>query len=73
VAFLECGLTYKQTSLSQLDMDFLEGRNYNAEEIMAVYKVPKSELGLYKQISFATVKTMDQVFWTKTIILKFCY
>jgi phage portal protein BeeE len=59
VALLECGLTYKQTSLSQLDMDFLEGRNYNAEEIMAVYKVPKSELGLYEQISFATVKTMD--------------
>jgi HK97 family phage portal protein len=70
VALLEGGLTYKQTGISQRDMDFLEGRKYNREEIMAVYKVPKSELGLYEQINFATAKTMDRVFWTKTLLPK---
>jgi HK97 family phage portal protein len=70
VALLEGGLTYKQTGISQRDMEFLEGRKYNREEIMAVYKVPKSELGLYEQINFATAKTMDRVFWTKTLLPK---
>jgi HK97 family phage portal protein len=70
VALLEGGLTYKQTGISQRDMEFLEGRKYNREEVMAVYKVPKSELGLYEQINFATAKTMDRVFWTKTLLPK---
>jgi HK97 family phage portal protein len=70
VALLEGGLTYKQTGISQRDMDFLEGRKYSREEIMAVYKVPKSELGLYEQINLASAKTMDKVFWTKTLLPK---
>lgn len=70
VALLEGGLTYKQTGISQRDMEFLEGRKYNREEVMAVYKVPKSELGIYEQINFATAKTMDRVFWTKTLLPK---
>jgi HK97 family phage portal protein len=70
VALLEGGLTYKQTGISQRDMEFLEGRKYNREEVMAVYKVPKSELGLYEQINLATAKTMDRVFWTKTLLPK---
>jgi HK97 family phage portal protein len=70
VALLEGGLTYKQTGISQRDMEFLEGRKYNREEVMAVYKIPKSELGLYEQINFATAKTMDRVFWTKTLVPK---
>ncbi len=34
VALLEGGLTYKQTGISQRDMEFLEGRKYNREEVM---------------------------------------
>ncbi|MGO9572479.1 MAG: phage portal protein, partial [Desulfomonilaceae bacterium] len=70
IGLLEGGLKYKEAGLSQKDMDFLEGRKYNREEVMAVYKVPKSELGLYEQINFATAKTMDKVFWTKTLLPK---
>ena len=67
IGLLEGGLKYKEAGLSQRDMDFLEGRKYNREEVLAVYKMPKSELGLYEQINLATAKTMDKVFWTKTL------
>ena len=48
IGLLEGGLKYKEAGLSQKDMDFLEGRKYNREEVMAVYKVSKSEIGVYK-------------------------
>ncbi|MBI4764662.1 MAG: phage portal protein [Deltaproteobacteria bacterium] len=70
IALLEGGVTYKQTGLSQKDMDFLEQRKFNREEIMAAFKVPKSELGIYEDLNFATAKTQDRVFWTKTLLPK---
>jgi len=70
IALLEGGVTYKQTGLSQKDMDFLEQRKFNREEIMAAFKVPKSELGIYEDLNFATAKTQDRVFWTKTLFPK---
>ena len=70
VALLEGGVTYKQTGLSQKDMDFLEQRKWNRDEIMMVFKVPKGELGIYEDLNFATSKTQDRIFWTKTLIPK---
>jgi HK97 family phage portal protein len=68
IALLEGGLEYKQIGISQKDMDFLEMRKYNREEIMAIFKVAKTELSLYENINKATSQTMDRVFWTKTLI-----
>lgn len=70
IAILEGGLSYKQTGLSQKDMDFLEQRKWNRDEIMMVFKVPKGELGIYEDINFATAKTQDRIFWTKTLMPK---
>lgn len=67
IAVLEGGLSYKQTGLTQKDMDFLEQRKWNRDEIMMVFKVPKGELGIYEDINYATAKTQDRIFWTKTL------
>jgi HK97 family phage portal protein len=70
IAILEGGATYKQIGLSQKDMDFLAQRKWNREEIMAVFKVPKGELGIYEDINYATARVQDKVFWQKTLLPK---
>lgn len=70
IAILEGGLSYKQTGLSQKDMDFLEQRKWNREEIMAAFKVPKTELGFYDDVNFATAKTQRKLFWENTLLPK---
>lgn len=70
IALLEGGVTYKQTGLSQKDMDFLEQRKWNREEIMAAFKVPKTEVGLYEDVNYATAKTQRKLFWENTLLPK---
>ncbi|MBW1953567.1 MAG: phage portal protein [Deltaproteobacteria bacterium] len=70
IAILEGGLTYKQTGLSQRDMDFLEQRRWNREEIMAAFKVPKGEIGIYEDVNYATAKTQRKLFWENTLLPK---
>ena len=45
IALLEGGLSYKQTGLSQKDMEFLEQRKWNREEIMAAFQGAQSGAG----------------------------
>ncbi len=70
IALLEGGLSYKQTGISQKDMDFLEQRKWNREEIMAAFKVPKGELGIYEEVNYATAKTQRKLFWENTLLPK---
>jgi len=68
IALLEGGVTYKTTGISQRDMDFLEGRKYNREEILAVYKVPKGEIGVEDDTgSYAKDKVRRKLFWETTL------
>gem|GEM_PF-831509 len=62
IALLEGGVSYKQTGLSQKDMDFLEQRKWNREEIMAAFKVPKGELGLYEDVNYACIPATERVY-----------
>ncbi len=71
IMLLEGGLTYKQTGLSQKDMDFLEQRKYNREEILGVFKVPKGELGIEDDTgSYAKDQTRRKLFWETTLVPK---
>ena len=63
VAILEGDATYTNTGLSQKDMDFLKGREFNREEILAVFKMPQSELGLLRGVQFAWAKQAELQFW----------
>jgi len=73
IAMLEGGIEYQQTQLSHTDMLFLEQRKWNRDEIMAVFKVPKSELSVYEDLNFATALSQDKGFWQKNLIPKMNY
>jgi HK97 family phage portal protein len=67
IALLEGGLKYQQMSLSQRDMEFLEQRRYNREEILAIYGVPKALCGITDDLNYATHEGQRRVFWNDTI------
>lgn len=67
-AVLEGGLDLKEPTASHTEMDFLEGRKLTWHEVMMIYGVPESELGLTENLNFATAQSADKGFWTKTLV-----
>ena len=67
-AFLEGEVEYKERSVSHKDMCFLEQKKWSRDEICAVFGVPKAELSIYEDINYATARSADKSFWTKTLV-----
>lgn len=70
LAILEGGAKYKQLVPSQKDMEFLNQKKWNRDEILACFKVPKLELGVWDDVNFAVAKVQAREFWVKTLIPK---
>lgn len=70
LAILEGGATYKQLVPSQKDMEFLNQKKWNRDEILACFKVPKLELGIWDEVNFAVAKVQAREFWVKTLMPK---
>lgn len=67
-AMLSGGLTYTPTQMSPRDMEFLQQKGHNREDIMAVMGTPKSILGVTDSLNYATQLGMDRGFWEKTLL-----
>ena len=48
VGILTWGLKYKQINASQKEMDFVESRRFNRDEILWFFRVPKAMIGLWE-------------------------
>jgi len=70
LAILEGGAKYKQLVPSQKDMEFLNQKKWNRDEILACFKVPKLELGIWDDVNFAVAKVQAREFWVKTLLPK---
>ena len=68
VAMLHSGTKYQPTGQSQKEMEFIQQKKWTRDEILAVLKVPKSELSLYEEIAHATAVSQDRSYWQKTLI-----
>lgn len=68
VAVLGNGLDYKQLQYNHRDMQFLEQRRWNREEIAMVYGVPKWFLGVSDDLNYATAQSAERILWTSTLI-----
>lgn len=67
-AVLYGGLKFEQTSKSLVDMQFIDLKKMNREEILAVYGVPKFVVSLYEDINYATSVAAKKSFWENTLI-----
>jgi len=69
-AFLLGGMTYRQMSLSQKDMEWIEGRKFSRDAIYSVFGVSPFVAGHYDSgtVTRATAKEATRLFWTNTLI-----
>lgn len=68
---LEGGAKFKPTSFTQKDMEFLEQKRWNRDATLAVYNVPKMEVGVIEEgANLAVIKMQSREFWLKNLIPK---
>lgn len=68
VAILEGGLKPANTGTTHKDMDFVEQRRLNREDIMGIWRVPKSMFSITDDLNYATFQGQKKLFWTDTIM-----
>lgn len=62
------GLDFKATGLSPRDMEYLESRRWNRDEVLSVFGVTKASVGVTDDLNFATQLSQDRNLWTKRLL-----
>jgi len=62
VWILTGGLKYKQINASQKEMDFVESRRFNRDEILWFFRVPKAMIGLWEWDNALNVRSFQWIF-----------
>lgn len=66
-AIREGGLKFHQAALSQKDMEFLEQRRWSRDEILGIFRVPRTVLGITEDVNRANAEATDYVFAKRVI------
>lgn len=69
-AVLEGSIEYKSISPTHTDMDFLEQRRFSRDEILAMFRVPKTALGIVEDVNRANAEATDFIFGSRVITPK---
>jgi HK97 family phage portal protein len=76
LAVLEAGLKPFPLSIPAKDLQWMEGRKLNRQEICAVFKVPPAELGIMEDggvFGQESAKVQGRMFWQKNLIPQLRY
>ena len=65
---LGAGAKWQPMSMSPAEMDFIESRKLNREEICSIFGVPPVMIGLYENATLANIETGRKIFWLDTIL-----
>jgi HK97 family phage portal protein len=68
VAILYGGGKFVNPAPTQRDMEFIKQREWTRDEILAVFKVPETEISMYQNVSRSNAQSQDRAFWVKTLI-----
>lgn len=60
--------SYQRMSLTPVELDFLESRKANREEILSVYGVPPQLVGIQDASTYNNFATSMRIFWETTLI-----
>lgn len=56
IAIVDSGMDYKQTGLSQSDMQWLESQRYNQQQIASIYKVPLHKINDLEHATYTNIE-----------------
>lgn len=66
-AILEGGLKWQDISKTQKDMDFVAQRTFSRDEILSMFRVPKTVVGITDDVNRANAEASDYVFARRTV------
>lgn len=69
-AVLSGGLTYTTISPKQSDMQFVEQSKLTRDDILALFGVPKTVLGIVEDVNYASAKASNYIFSSRSIYPK---
>lgn len=69
IAILEGGMKYKSMQLSQKDMEFIQLRQFNRQEIFSAFGFPEQLLGL-GEMNNAVMSEIRRNYWENTVLPK---
>jgi HK97 family phage portal protein len=61
-------MKWQQMALTPVDMDYLDSRKLNREEICAVFGVPPVLVGILDRATYANIDTARRIFWENTMV-----
>jgi HK97 family phage portal protein len=67
IAVLQGGTKYQQLQMAPNEMDFVNSRKYNRDEILGIFGVPASKLGLVEDVNRANADANDATFQSEVI------
>lgn len=69
-ALFEGGAKWESIGLSQKDMEFINSKKMTREDILGVFGVPPSLVGIFEYANYANTKEQQKIFWINTMIPK---
>lgn len=69
-AVLSGGLTYTPIAPKQSDMQFVEQSKLSRDDILALFGVPKTIIGIVEDVNYASAKASNYIFSSRTIYPK---
>ena len=63
IAFLDQGLNYESIWWNQKELDFVESRRFTRDEILSVYKIPKSIVWITDNVNLANAKVSENTYF----------
>jgi len=67
IAILEGGLEYQVISLSQKDMDYIEGMKFTRDDILVAMKTPKVVVSIVEDVNRANAETGMAIFLSENV------
>ncbi len=67
-AILTHGMKWQATQANAADIEFINGRKMNREEILAAFGVPPVEVGLLEYASYANARDQRRMYWESTLV-----
>ena len=69
-AIFEAGMEWKQTSITQKDMQFIDQKKMTREDILGVFGVPPALVGIFEYANYANSQEQRKIFWEDTMMPK---
>jgi len=67
IAVLGKGMKFQPIQMTAVEMAFVQSRNTNRDKILAIFRVPKSILGLVDDVNRANAEATDYIFSSRVI------